>query len=150
MTRWSQDDLDEFNVRKGSWMKVDDTPDAGRDQIPKPIIPESRMNKTEARFADYLEQLKHLREIRAYRFEPMKFILAQNVKGARNATTYTPDFLAVYPGHFTFYEVKAKRGKWTSERDDALVKIKVVSELFPWFVFTRALYEKGDWIFQKV
>ena len=117
---------------------------------PKPIIPESPMNKTESRFADYLEQLKHMKEIIAWRFEPIKFILAQNVKGGRNATTYKPDFLVVRPDCFEFMEVKAKSGNWTSVRDDALVKIKVVSEMFLWFRFTLAYYEKGEWTFKRV
>jgi len=126
-----------------------DVPDPGL-QMPQPIIPESRMNKTESRFADYLEQLKHMKEIIDWRFEPLKFILAQNVKGARNATTFLPDFLLVRPDCFEFMEVKAKSGDWTSVRDDALVKIKVVSEMFPWFRFTLAYYEKGEWTFKRV
>ena len=123
------------------WQQAEkeDTPDVE----PKPIIPESTMNKTEARFADYLEQLKHMKEIVAWRFEPIKFVLARNVKGARNSTTYTPDFLAVYPDHFTFFEVK---GFW---RDDALVKIKVAAELFPWVDWQAVRWQKGEWVFNK-
>ena len=143
MTRWSQDELDEFYIRRQDWTEFAGTPDAGPDQIPKPIIPDSRMNKTEARFADYLEQLKHMKEIMAWLFEPMKFILAQNVKRARNGTVYIPDFLAVYPGHFTFYEVK---GFW---RDDALVKIKVAADMFPWFNWIAVQWKKDQWVFNK-
>ena len=113
------------------------------DVEPKPIIPESRMNKTEQRFADWLEAEKHLKRILGWRFEPMKFILAQNVKGKRNATTYTPDFLAITKQDFVFYEVKG------FFRDDALVKIKVAAEMFPWFRWIVVFWKKGQWEFKE-
>jgi len=30
---WSQAELDEFNARRGDWVKVDDTPDAGPEKV---------------------------------------------------------------------------------------------------------------------
>ena len=137
--RWTQEQYNGWV--KGRDEGTDLKPDVGR---PKPIIPKDRMNKTEAKFAEYLEQLKHLREIIDWKFEPMKIELAHNVKGKRNATTYTPDFLAVYPDHFTFYEVKG------FFRDDALVKIKVAAELYPWFVWQVVRLKKGEWIFEEI
>ena len=120
------------------------------DVEPKPIIPESRMNKTEQRFADYLEQLKHMKEIVDYRFEEVKFVLSQNAKNGRNSVTYLPDFFVIYPGHFEFVEVKAKSGKWTSMRDDARAKVNIAADRFPWFKFTVAYLEKGEWTFKDV
>jgi hypothetical protein len=153
MARWTEDQFDAWKEQQrqaweaGGPGDIPDPPDVGR---PAPIIPASRMNKTEAKFAEYLEQLKHLHEIIDWRYEPCRWILAHNVKGARNATAYCPDFLVVYPECFTFYEIKAKSGDWTSQRDDSLVKQKVVAEMYPWFRFVRALYEKGEWIFEEV
>ena len=115
----------------------------GQTPAPKPIIPKNRMNKTESKFADWLEAERHLKRIVGWRFEPIKFVLAQNVKGKRNATSYMPDFLAVYPSHFCFYEVKG------FFRDDALVKIKVAAELFPWFTWKVVFLKKGQWEFKE-
>lgn len=118
--------------------------------IPKPIVPTSTMNKTEAWFADWLEAEKHLKRILDWRFEEVKFVLAQNAKGGRNSVSYLPDFLVIHVGHFEFVEVKAKRGKWTSMRDDARAKINIAADRFPWFKFTVAYLEKGEWTFEKV
>jgi len=115
-----------------------------RADMPGPIIPKSRMNKTEAKFADYLEAEKHLKRILDWRFEPVKFILAQNIKGKRNATTYTPDFIVITRDCVGFVEVK---GFW---RDDAKVKIKVAADMFPWFKWRVVYLKKGEWIFEEV
>jgi len=90
------------------------------------------MNKTETAYAQMLELLKRSDEIVDYRYEPFKLILAKS-------TTYTPDFLVVYSGHFECHEVK---GFW---RDDARVKIKVAAELFPWFKFVAVTLKRGQW-----
>lgn len=82
-------------------------------------LPQGVMNKTEARYANHLERLKHEGSIVWYRFEGMKFRLADN-------TFYTPDFSVMKSdGLFELHEVK---GFWI---DDARVKIKVAAELFP-------------------
>jgi len=138
VTRWTESQFDEYQRQSRQAHEVEQPGD------PKPIIPKPIMNKTEARFADYLEQLKHMKEIVAYRFEPVKFILARNVKGARNATTYTPDFLVVYPDRFVFYEVKG------FYRDDAIVKSKVTAEMYPWFEWQVVFWKKGNWEFKRV
>ncbi|EEO27164.1 DUF1064 domain-containing protein [Oxalobacter paraformigenes] len=78
-----------------------------------------QMNKTEAEYAEHLELLKRTGIIAWYRFECMKFRLANN-------TFYTPDFAVMRSdGHLEMHEVK---GFW---RDDAKVKIKVAADQYP-------------------
>ncbi len=78
-----------------------------------------QMNRTEAEYAGHLEMLKRIGEIAWYRFEGMKFRLADN-------TFYTPDFAVMRSdGQLEMHEVK---GFW---RDDARIKIKVAAEQYP-------------------
>ena len=78
-----------------------------------------QMNKTETEYAEHLQILKNCGEIVWYRFEGMKFRLADN-------TFYTPDFAVMRSdGHLEMHEVK---GYW---HDDARVKIKVAAEMYP-------------------
>lgn len=78
-----------------------------------------QMNKTETEYAEHLQILKNCGEIAWYRFEGMKFRLADN-------TFYTPDFAVMRSdGRLEMHEVK---GYW---HDDARVKIKVASEMYP-------------------
>ena len=99
----------------------------------KPIIPQTRMNKTEARFAgEILQPMKLAGAILDYAFESVKLKLADN-------TYYTPDFFVVYPDHFEVIEVK---GFW---RDDARVKIKVAAAQFPYFRFKAVQLKNKQW-----
>jgi len=102
----------------------------------KPITPQNKMNRTEAAYADRLENMKHVGIIMDYVFEPFKFVLA-------NRTTYTPDFLVVFKDRFEIHEVK---GFW---RDDARVKIKVTAEKFKWFKFIAIQYKRKQWIIEE-
>jgi hypothetical protein len=89
-----------------------------------------QMNKTEEAYQSYLEILRRADEIISYKFEALKFRLADN-------TFYTPDFFVMKPDRtLELHEVK---GFW---QDDARVKIKVAASLFPMFVF-RAIKKKG-------
>ena len=129
--RWTQEQFDAWKEQRQPKPK---TPISEK---PKPIIPATKMNKTEARFAEYLEQLKHLREIVDWRFEPIRFRMATK-------TGYTPDFMAIYPQHITFYEVKGFM------RDDAAVKVKTTAEMYPWFRWFVVYWKKGEWVFKEV
>ena len=95
------------------------------------------MNNTEKSYADRLEMLQRAGEILWYKFEGMKFRLADN-------TFYTPDFaVANKDGVIEIHETK---GLWT---DDAKVKIKVASDLYPFrFVAMKKAAKKdgGGWI----
>ncbi len=99
-------------------------------------MPTGQMNKTEAAYAAHLDYEKLAGTIKWYRFEGLKFRLADN-------TFYTPDFAVMKAdGQIECHEVK---GFW---QDDARVKIKVASSLFPFrFVAIKARAKKhgGGW-----
>jgi hypothetical protein len=77
------------------------------------------MNQTEAEYGKHLELLKMAGEVAWYKFEGLKFRLADN-------TFYTPDFAVMLGnGQLQAHEVK---GFW---EDDAKVKIKVASDMYP-------------------
>lgn len=87
-----------------------------------------QMNKTEASYATHLESMKQSGMILWYKFEGIKFRLADN-------TFYTPDFIVMtYDKLIEAHEVKGARIIF---QDDAKVKIKVAAELYP-FVFIAA------------
>ena len=89
-----------------------------------------KMNKTEQTYDRYLGALKAAGEILWYRFEGIKFRLA-------DSTFYSPDFSVMRAdGLLEQHEVK---GFWT---DDARVKIKVAAEQFP--VRFVAVKKKGS------
>lgn len=91
------------------------------------------MNKTEEAYATHLEALKHAGAILWYRFEGMKFRLADN-------TFYTPDFsVMAASGLMEMHEVK---GFW---QDDARAKIKIAADIFPF----RFIAIKGKSIAKK-
>ncbi|PJX25050.1 DUF1064 domain-containing protein [Psychrobacter sp. L7] len=78
-----------------------------------------KMNNTEKAYAQHLELLKRAGEVSYYSFDGINLRLADN-------TFYKPDFLVMRSdGQLEIHEVK---GFWT---DDALVKIKVAADKFP-------------------
>ena len=94
------------------------------------------MNKTEAEYARDLEALKFANRIAWYRFEGMKFRLADN-------TFYTPDFMVMLAD--STIEAHEVKGFWS---DDARVKIKVAASLYPVkFIAIQKLPKKagGGW-----
>lgn len=99
------------------------------------------MNKTETKFSLRLEALKRAGHITEWRFEALKFRLA-------DMTTYTPDFLVIgIDGSITLIDTKAywkKAGK-VGITEDANVKVKVVAEQYPWFVFQTTWEQGGGW-----
>lgn len=82
-------------------------------------LKQGKQNQTEAAYQRLLELAKAAGEIAWYRFEGIKFRLADK-------TFYTPDFIVMTAtGLLEAHEVK---GFWT---DDARVKIKVAAEQYP-------------------
>lgn len=94
------------------------------------------MNQTEKRYAERLEQMKQLGKVLWWKFEPCNFRLAEKC-------FYKADFMVLLAsGQIEIHEVK---GFWT---DDALVKIKVAAEIFP-FQFLAVQYKKKEWEFRE-
>jgi hypothetical protein len=86
------------------------------------------MNGTEKAYSLRLAMLQSLGEVIEYKFEALTLKLAQD-------TRYTPDFYVINSkGEIEFHEVKGHL------RDDALVKIKVAAEMFP-FIFRMFIYK---------
>lgn len=92
-----------------------------------------KRNQTEIAYGNYLEAQKIAGKILWYEFEALKLRLADN-------TFYTPDYAVMAADNvMECHEVK---GFWT---DDARVKIKVASSLFPFrfFAFKKASKRDG-------
>mgnify|MGYP003583652088 CR=1 FL=1 len=78
------------------------------------------MNKTEAAYAQLLEQRRQAGEVTWYKFEGIKLRLADN-------TFYSPDFFVMLDnGELEAHEVKG--GFWT---DDARAKTKIAANMYP-------------------
>jgi len=103
-------------------------------------LPQGAMNKTEAAYAAHLAERQHLGGISWFKFEGIKFRLADN-------TFYTPDFIVMLAdGRLEAHEVK---GFW---QDDARVKIKVAADLYPLkFIAVKVKPKKdgGGWSFEE-
>ena len=99
-------------------------------------LKQGAMNKTESAYADYLEKQKQQGIYLWYKFEGIKFRLADN-------TFYTPDFAVMcHDGQIEIHEVK---GYWM---DDAKVKIKIAADMYPFlFKAIKAIPKKqgGGW-----
>jgi len=99
------------------------------------------MNKTEQAYAATLEQRRAAGEVVWYKFEGIKLRLADN-------TFYTPDFAVMLAdGALEMHEVKGYM------QDDANVKIKVASDLYPMRFFvirTRPKKDGGGWQVNEV
>jgi len=95
-----------------------------------------QMNKTETEYYQYLKTLEQANEIIWFKFEGLKFKLANN-------TTYTPDFVVMNKdGLIELHEVK---GYWM---DDARVKIKVAADMYPFkfmAIKKRTKKQGGGW-----
>ena len=95
-----------------------------------------QMNATESAYGDTLEARKAAGEIAWYKFEGIKFRLADD-------TFYSPDYAVMLStGQMEIHEVK---GFW---QDDAKVKIKVAASLYPFsFIAVQKLPKKdgGGW-----
>lgn len=99
------------------------------------------MNKTELAYEAHLFMRKVVGEVLWYKFEGLKFRLADN-------TMYTPDFsVLVANGQLEAHEVKG--GYW---QDDARVKIKVAADMYPIkFIGVMPKPKKvgGGWAFEE-
>lgn len=117
--RWSEDEYREWKEkRKGV-----------RFEEPK----KAKMNKTETRYAQLLDALKHSGEVLDWWFESMKFRIADR-------TWYTPDFVVLRSnGVLEVVEIKGFL------RDDASVKFKTCREMYYAFDWRMLSYKQGEW-----
>lgn len=106
-----------------------------RYKIPPKRKAPGTMNGLEKKYAELLEMQKQEGKILCYKFESVKFKLANN-------TYYTPDFMVVYHDRIAFHETK---GFW---REDARVKIKVAARAFEEFEFKAVQWKKKQWLFE--
>lgn len=99
---------------------------------------EKMRSKLERAYADRLDLLVKLGEIRAWRYEPTKFHLA-------NRCTYTPDFeVEMLDGKIEYHETKG----WG--REDAIIKLKMAARLNQDHVFKLVKRERSRWIIKIV
>lgn len=97
------------------------------------------MNGMEKRYAAHLDLRLAVKEISAWKFEPLKLKLAP-------ATFWTPDFEVVMPdGGIELHETK---GHW---EDDARVKIKIAAQAFREFLIVAVTWDKRNkiWRFEE-
>jgi hypothetical protein len=93
--RWSQGDLEDYNKRRGIVPGVANAADTSKPPFKLPgneagryalgRLPVGTMNKTEAAYAGHLELQRRAGDVEWFKFEALKFRLADN-------TFYTPDF----------------------------------------------------------
>jgi len=104
----------------------------------KAVPHDHRMNKTEKNYSNHLESLKIAGDIKDWKHEPFNLRLADR-------TFYKPDFVVINSNdHIEIHEVKGY-----AFRDDALVKIKVAAENFPWFKFVGVFWRNRKWEYRS-
>lgn len=142
---WSEADLAKYLERTGvpgqpNTANVSKPPfrAPGRPMYALGRLKTGEMNKTEAAYAEHLKHLEHRGDILWWKFEGMKFRLA-------DLTFYTPDFnIMKADGHLVHHEIKG------FFQEDAKVKIKVVASMYPFeFVVVRK-GKQGIWNLQPV
>jgi hypothetical protein len=96
------------------------------------------MNKTEAKYAEFLESCKLTGELVWYAFEGIKLRLADR-------TFLTPDFFVMRGnGELECHEVKGFM------EDDAAVKLKVAAEHFPFRFLLIRKAKGGLWDIREI
>jgi len=146
--RWTQEHVDAFNAKKGKLpskipvIPVENSGKAGNSALnssnSRPVsfalgrMKAGKMNKTEALYAQELERQKMAGEILAWWFEAINLRIGENC-------FYKPDFLVMMKSGLL--ELRETKGWMT---DDALVKIRAVSEKYPFPIKVVKLV-KGSW-----
>ncbi len=92
--------------------------------------PLSKLNKTERRFCARLDSYKARKLIRDFTTQAVTLHLAHDCR-------FTPDNAVIEAdGTFTFYDVKG------FEREDAVLKMRIAAERFPWFRFRMIVEDR--------
>lgn len=131
MAKWTEEQYREYKKSmKNGWAPTVEVPVP---DLPGPLdVDDDYANSWEREYADFLEQRRHLKEIRAWYHEPKKWKIAKK-------TWYTPDFLIVGLHCFENHDVKGFL------RDDAAVKIKACAALYPYEKWAYARKKDGLW-----
>lgn len=136
--RWTPEQLSEHNKRLAAVVVKKDAAVKRVQALGRLKV--GAMNKTEAAYAATLEQRKHDGDVSWFKFEGLKFRLADN-------TFYTPDFAVLLSnGELEAHEVK---GHW---QDDARAKIKIAADMYPLrfiAIKVRAKKDGGGWTVEE-
>lgn len=105
--------------------------------------PKGVMNRTEAKFADWLLSRQLAGEVVSYHYEAVKLCVVPGAPNVRHAVYWTPDFMVLFAdGHVEMVDVKGSGG-W---EDAARIKIKQAAERFPLFSWVGyTLSQGGRW-----
>jgi hypothetical protein len=116
---------------------------AARAQVDR--LADSRMNKTERRYAQHLERQLAAREIARWDFEPVTLRIGP-------VMFYTPDFRVIMPDGIEIYDDTKALWKPTKKhperagwKEDARAKIKAASELHPYLFRGAVEIKPGIW-----
>lgn len=97
------------------------------------------MNSLETAYAEVLRARQLAGEVDRFFFESVKLRLADK-------TFYTPDFMVMLAGG----EIEIHEVKGGFIEDDAIVKLKVAAEMFPFkFILCQKKNKKSDWVFTE-
>lgn len=95
----------------------------------------SKLNRTEERYRDLLEQRKRAGEIQEYFVQAVTLVLARDCR-------YTADFLVIEnDGTLVFHEVKGFM------HAVGAAKFRVAQSMFWWAKFVMVRREKGQWTY---
>ena len=106
-------------------------------------------NKVESAYALFLDQLKQVGGVKAYRFESVTLLLAPGCR-------YTPDFMVwLKDGSIELHEVKTRwrnaKQRGPNMTDDARVKLLTAARLYPEFNFVLAWLDgNGGWHMENI
>jgi hypothetical protein len=142
--RWSPERLAEYRRQmehRTSTSKLQRRDDARKRFQALGRLPKDRMNKTEAAYAQLLDEQQRTGQIVDYRFHPMNVRLAEH-------TFYEVDFLVLTAS--MMLEIHEVKGGYTTEKGN--MKIKLCAEALPWFRFLKVSKlpkrDGGGWKFE--
>jgi hypothetical protein len=115
----------------------------------KPAVPPEKkprgMNPWERAYADFLDALKRSGKVRSWRFESLRFRLA-------DGAWFKPDFAVWMIDHglgrtVASLEIHEVKGRW---REAARVRIKVAADLNPEIPFYAVTKKDGAWSYERL
>ncbi len=95
------------------------------------------MNKAETTYSQHLNLLKLVGEVVEWKFEWLKFRLADK-------SWFRPDFFVLLPSGTI--EIHEWKGQW---REAAKVRMRVAAELHPWFRWRAVQMKRGVLVYEE-